>query len=1543
MSTSIDERVVSMKFDNKQFESGVSTSLNSINNLKRGLNFDGATKGLDSISDSAKRVNFDGLASGVDAVRVKFSALQVIAVTALANIANSAIDAGKNLVSSLTIDPIMDGFKEYETQMNAIQTILANTSTKGTTLDEVKDSLSELNTYSDKTIYNFTEMTRNIGTFTAAGVDLKTSTQAIKGIANLAALSGSNSQQASTAMYQLSQALAAGKVNLQDWNSVVNAGMGGAVFQNALKETAKVMGKNVDESQSFRESISDQGGTGWLTSDVLLATLQKFTGDMSESQLAAQGYTEAQIKDIMSMGKTANDAATKVKTFTQLLDTLKEAVGSGWAQTWQTLFGDFDEAKDLFTNISNVLGGMISESSNARNSMLSGWKDLGGRTVLIDALKDAFNNLMDVVNTIGGAFREIFPATTSEQLFSLTQGLKNLIDNFKMSDTTLANLKSTFKGVFAVLDIGKTIFLALADAVGIIIGGVGNLGSSILGVTGSFGEWLTALDKTIKESGIFSSVITTLAYGIRNGFNGIASVITLIVNGIGNLISTVGKKIDFPGFEALHSFLEVLGNRMSSIGNESTTMATTVGGAFVAMGKSIADSKIGEIFKSIWETVSKIGEAIGELVGQMVDNISKSLSSSNFTGLFDAIGAISIGGVVLAVNKFLKSLSEPLEAAKGLFGNVSSVLDSVRGSLESWQQNLKASILLKIALAVGLLAASIVSISLIDSDKLVSSLAAIGTLFGQLLVAMKLYSLIGDFKGSVTKSSVVMLAMSTSILILASAMKKLSELDWNGLAKGIVGLVAISTVLVASAKILSTGSGQMIKGSTAMIAFALAIKVLASACSDLSKLDWNGLAKGLVGVGVLMTELSLFLNNSKFSAKSILTSAGIVLLAEAMKILATACRDFGGLSWSEIGKGLVSVGVLLTELSAFTNLTGNAKNVISTGLALVAIAGAMKILASAMNDFGNMSWESIAKGLVAMAGALTEITLAVNLLPSDMIAKAAALVVVGAALNIIAKALSSMGGMSWEEIAKGLVTLGGALGLLAIGLNAMTGSLAGSAALLVASAALAILAPALTLLGAMSWESIIKGLVDLAATITIFGAAAVLLTPIIPSMIGLAGAMALLGVSMLGIGAGLALVGVGLTGIATGFTLLAGTTAAGATAVVAALGIIITGVAALIPQIMEKIGEGILAFIKVFTDSIPQILQCITTIISAIIDCIVTNIPKIVDGVLQTLSGVLDAIIKWVPTITQQVLDIILAMLKVIADNVPKFITAATDIMVAFIQGISDNLPKIIEAAFNLIITFINGLADGIRNNSSAIADACLNLVTAIVDGIGALSSKFVEAGAYAVKGFIQGLASLPGELAAAAGDLGRSALAAAKKALDIHSPSRKFGELGKYSALGYINMLRKYTDKVADAGSNMGSSAISGMSNAISNISDIMSGGIDSQPVITPVIDLSNIQNGSKQLYSMMSNLDDYNINGSINTVNQTAKSISSRQLLSNPNVETDANTSSQNTDKINKKPINLQLVLQNGKAIAEYIIDDVDNLLGNKNKIVGRMVGGS
>lgn len=1443
MSTTIDERVVEMRFDNKQFESNVQTSLSTLDRLKKSLNLSGAAKGFDEIDSASKKVNMNGLANAVESVRLKFSALEVMAVTALANITNSALNAGKRIVSALTIDPIKTGFQEYETQIGAVQTILANTQHEGTNLQQVNRALDELNTYADKTIYNFTEMTRNIGTFTAAGVNLQTSVDSIKGIANLAAVSGSTSQQASTAMYQLSQALAAGKVSLMDWNSVVNAGMGGKVFQDALVRTSELLGtgaKNaINMYGSFRESLTKGE---WLTTEVLTETLKQFAGAYSEADLIQQGFSESQAKEIAQMAKTAEEAATKVKTFTQLWDTLKESAQSGWTATWEILIGDFEEAKDLLSEVSETIGNVIGEAAQARNDLLSGglssgWKQLlnqgiadeagyiesiqevarksgdafdkmvadsdnfsdalkkglqegvissdtlsdavhnlrdkmtgmsqeerkaagytsemveqiekldegikngsvsmdeftekilkpSGRENLIQSIWNAAKGLMSVIAPIKEAFRDIFPPMTSEQLYAFTEALRNLTERMKLSETTSENLKRTFKGLFAVLDIIKQAVTAVFNAVGSLLGGVGDLGAGILGVTGTFGDWLVKLDEFIKQGDVFNKVLGT-----------IVSVIKTVATAIRDFVKVVAEKIAFPGFELFHSLLERLHTRMSQIGDAAGGMKSSVSSAFEAMGNALANCQFMQLLQAIWDAVKAIAGGIADAMGKVGSSLIDSIRNADFSGVIDLLNGISFGAIAVGITKFVGAIKEQLDSIGSIKESFIGILDSVRGCFEAYQSQLQAGTLLKIASAIAILVASLVALSLIDSAKLSAALGAITVLFADLMASMAVFNKISGQASGVIRSTTAMLAISTSVLILASALKKLGDLDAKQLATGLTGVAGLTATMIVAAKSLGKGGPTIIKGASQMVIFAAAIKVLASACEDLSALDWEGLAKGLVGVGVLLAEVSLFMNTAKFSGQSVTTATGIVILSGAIKILASACEDFAQMNWGEIGRGLTSIGIVLAEIVAFTRLTGNAQHVIATSAALIGIGAAMKILAAAVKDFSAMNWSELAVGLVGMAGALATVTIAVNFMPKNMIAIGTGLIAVSTALLIMASALENMGGMEWNEIAKGLVALGGSLGIMAVGLRAMTGTLSGSAAMLVAASALAILTPVLSILGAMSWTAIVKGLVSLAGAFTVIGVAGAVLTPLVPTILGLSGAMALIGVAVLGLGAGLLAAGTGLSAIAVGFTALAAAGTAGATAVVASLTVIITGIADLIPAIVAKIGEAIVEFCKVIANSAGEIGNAVKEVVLTLVDVLIECVPAIADGALKLIAGVLEALVQYTPQIVDSLFQFLIGVLEGIARNLPGLIQAAVDVLMAFFAGIVDALKGIDTA------TLLQGIV-GIGLLAAIMA--ALSAVAALVPGamVGVLGMGLVIAELALVLAAVGALAQIPG------------------------------------------------------------------------------------------------------------------------------------------------------------------------------------------------------
>lgn len=1468
MSNTIDQKVVEMRFDNGQFNNGIQSSMSFIDRLKQSLNFSGTAKSFGELSNAANGVNMSGLASGVETVHMKFSALQVVAVTALANIANAAINTGTNMVKALTIDPVMQGFSEYETKMNSIQTIMSNTASKGTTMSDVTRVIDELNTYADKTIYNFAEMTRNIGTFTAAGVALDPAAKAIQGIANLAAASGSNANQASTAMYQLSQALASGKVQLMDWNSVVNAGMGGEKFQNALKQTAREHGVAIDDIIAKQGSFRDSLQEGWLTADILNETLNNFTVDgakkYAQSMMDSGKWTQAQADALINEAQAMEDAATKVKTFTQLWSTLKEAAQSGLGKTWEIIVGDFEEAKDLFTNVSNVIGGMINASSDARNNLLQSWKDMGGRAQVIDTIQNAFNGIMQIVNALGAAFREIFPPMTAEKLLGFTAGLKALSENFKLSDENATKLKSAFAGIFAVVDMVGKAFSSLFGVVGPTASILGSLAQVILDIAANIGNWLVGLDKA------------------------------------------------FTGME--------------KVGDGASTMKTKIQEAFKSASDNLANSKFLDGLSAIGDALMKIGGVMASGLGSLVGTMIQGLSNINFDAIVGALGAAGFGAIVAGIIKFVKNLSVPLEAFTGIAESVSGVLDQVRDSLKAYQNQINSKILLTIAVAVGILAASLFLLSGIDGAKLAAGLGAITVMLGELMLALFMFTKIGAIAKGAIRSVALLVGLAIAIAILAGAMKTLADLSWEGIAKGLVGVTVLMAELVIVAKVLSANGGTIVTGAASLILFAIAIKILASAVGDLAGLSWEELTKGLVGVGVLLAGIALFCNNAKFTASMIAAGAGILLL---------------------------SVG--------------------------------LKILASAVGDLASLSWEGIAKGLVGIGVALAMLAVALNLMPPNMLFIGAGLLVAAVGIKILASALTSLGGLSWEQVAIGLVALGGALAILAIGLYAMTGTIAGSAALLIASVALALLAPSLAILSNLSWEGIAKGLVALAGTFLVFGLAAALLTPVIPSMLLLGAAILVLGVGVAALGAGLFLAGMGIQALAIGFGMLAGMTASGSKAVVDALTTIITGIVTLIPTVATALAEGLVAFSQVIISGAPIIAAAITAVISSLLTSLATIIPQGVQVFFQFITAICEALATYVPIIAQAFLTLILGILQVVATNIPLLIQAGVDIINAFVMGIATAIPQLVNAGFQAIIAFVNGLAEAIRSNTQPMIDAFNNLFSAMAEAgqavlmnsvggfmdagnaimnnglisgissmvgnlvstvLGAIQSaasaaagavgNFFSVGYDMISGMVNGIVSGVGGLIDAAASAASSALNAAKNAVLSNSPSKRFMWLGEDCdegmAIGFYNSARI----VAKAAAKVATGSLNVMSNTISKLGGSIMDGIDSQPTIRPVMDLSGIQNGVKAANSLMGN-NSMNI-ATTARINPTKPPTVNDILGSLDDVVTStvnkvlSGISGESTTMI-EVPINLD-----GKQIAKVTAPYVNNLLGVRTGLAAR-----
>lgn len=1271
MSKEVDERVVEMRFNNALFENKVQQTMRSLTALNEKLMFKGAEKGFEKVSDASEKVKFNALLNALDNLSQKFSAVEVIGVTALMRITNQAVDAGERLVKALSLDPIISGFQEYETQINAVQTILANTSSKGTTLDQVNAALDELNHYADLTIYNFTEMTRNIGTFTAAGVDLNTSVSAIKGIANLAAVSGSTSQQASTAMYQLSQALASGTVKLQDWNSVVNAGMGGQVFQDALKETARVHGIAIDsmikKEGSFRETLSK----GWLTSSILTETLQKFTGDLNEETLKSIGYTDEQIKKIMEMGKTANDAATKVKTFSQLKDTLTEALQSGWTQTWQTIIGDFEEAKELFTRFSDVFSDLINKSSEARNTVLAGglntgWQqlstalgdsadfysqmlekvmlangsisqkqiddagsfvkalqqggvsaeqlqnglkesykqlsvlgalsddalkakkldpaqvrslaksfeevnqkvadgsldldiyskkigELSGREHLIESIWNVFEALEKVVEPVARAWQKIFSPITADQIYNIAKSIDEFTAKLSISDETADKIERTFSGIFAVLNVWKNVLLTVGKVLGEVFNAVSPLAGGFLSITASLGDCLVEMANAVNNSKTFKTTLDGIHWIIGKVSEGMQTFAGVLTD-VSNNVSVV--------FDPLKTLGEWFENFISFITPKL---------------KWLAD-KIGEIFEELGSGASG---AFGNLNGN---------------ALWGFANAGMIAGLIAGIKGFLEAFKDIGSTVKDTIGGVAELLNKLGEAVTAWKNNKNAETLKTISTAVAILAGSLVVLSMVKPERLAASTGAMIALFAELLVALAIYDEIAKKTKKVGKGTSSMVVMAAGVLILTSALKKISEIETEKLLTSVIALGAVMAELVAAQVAISKWAKDGAKHAMSMLAMAAAVRVLAEAVEQLADLGWDGIEKGLIAVAGLLAEVAAFSGLSNFGGLTAGKAVGILILAAALSVLEKSVSAFSKMPVDELQNGIGVLGAILGEIAVFSMLSNPAEHVLSTATALTILSGGLLILSNALANLGGMTLGQIGVALAAAAGGLIEMGVALTLVKGSL-GSATSFLIMSVVLNALVSPLKSLGEMSLEEIGHGLLAVGGALGIFAIAVGTM--SLAGPIVIAV-SAALSLLAGSFALLlGTM---------------------AAVSLMPL--RMEALVVALGTLGSA----------IGVFIAGVIAGLGTAAGSIAIAIAEIIVA---VCNAIAQAVPAIGNALAQLIVAICNVIVQCSEPIGQALFTLGTVVIQTIIDLIAWAWDGggegggIKGALSELLGNIVAW--------------------------------------------------------------------------------------------------------------------------------------------------------------------------------------------------------------------------------------------------------------------------------------------------------------------------
>lgn len=1354
--SSVDDRIVNMKFNNSQFSQGVDKTKRDLTGLEKSVTSMGKAKGMTELGSAA------------DGVKAKFSALQVVGATALATITAKATSAALNLVKKFTIQPLLDGFREYQTGLESVQTIMTNT---GKSVGTVNKYLDELNHFSDQTIYNFGQMAKNIGTFTAAGVDLKTSTSAIKGIANIAAASGASSEKASRAMYQLSQAIAAGKVGLMDWNSVVNADMGGKLFKNSLAQTAVAMGDLSSSAvkvgtdvqimgQSFRNSISAAAGQeSWLTSKVLVTTLAQMDGrfssyrmklegintekqrnnilDKERAKLAKQGvvYTDEEFENMVATADKAFKAATVIKTFPQLLGVVQESIGSMFAQGFEIVMGDFNESKKLWSSVGGEIKKVIDGISMTFLGALNIWSKRGGRDKVLEGLGNIFGSLLKVMKAVAGAWRDVFPksAIPGENvsiLFRLSKAFKFFTKFLVPSKAALEDIRSAVGGVFAVFKIGFAVISgvtrAFANFFAAILQNSGGATGGVLSFAGGIGEAVKAFADFVTQGGKLSNFIAGIGTAAGAALAPFISTISAVVGGLGSL-ATGG------GLAAVQNMIDGIIDALLGLGEAALTGLGAISTPF---------GSLGSFFDDLAEKISGFRDML---------NFSSAIEGGG-------AGAAVAGGLGTMFDKLTAGAQAFVDYIQTAFGSVTDALDTVRSAGSSAGDTMKSSFdsakdsASDMADTVGGAISSKLSGSLdkvADSassvkdetagmyDNVASATTATASASGLAWIMEKLgsaFSVAGD----------IVKTMATGIGdALGWMADKLSNipfpddaLEWATVLNGLLSAALIKRLffskgLFGSIKDTVREVGQAVRESfgeltntlqtmqTAIKAemiknIAIAVALLVASLAVLAYIPAEKMKQGLVGLagafsilGVMMLALSKVNTKMSFS----LVAAGLVGLASAVLILSGAIAILGSMSPETLSQGLEGLAKTMAIITVATMaLAKNSAAMAGVGAGMVGMAVALNIMVGAIAMLGNLDPATLSQGITAVAKTLAAMTismLALSAVGPRIMGSAAAMILMATALNIITLAIATLGALPADVIQQGLdavsyALLGMTASLLALAI-AGPSTMAAGAALLMLAGAMAILIPMLILIGSVPFDVVSQGLYAMAAGFAILLISGLLAMSIIPGLQALALVIGAIGFAMLA-------TGVGFLAFATGLSILVALGAAGIAIMTAAIGAFIL----LLPNIAIQMAAAFVTFIQAIALAAPKIRKAFTTIFVNIIGTIRDAIPEVKNLFKDLIEAGLEVIALYMSRYVLLGVEIVLAILEGLAENIPKMIDAAYEIAYAFIDGMGERAVDLANAGADALIEMLNGLSDAIETKGPQIREAMGNLAKAL-------------------------------------------------------------------------------------------------------------------------------------------------------------------------------------------------------------------------------------
>ena len=980
----VDKRVVQMDFDNKKFEKNVKQSTESLNTLKASLNFDGVSKSIDQVT-------------------VKINRMEYIAAAAITNITNRVINFGIQMVKSLSIDNIAAGWTKFGQKTVSIATLMAQTlKVNGKELTDTVEKLSTVNGlmeklvwFSDETSYSFTDMVDNAGKFIAAGLDLDVSVKAMEGIATWAAISGQNASTASRAMYQLSQAMGKGKIQLIDWKSIQTANMDTAQFRQNVLETAVAMGQLTKEGEKFvtktgkkftQSQFTEQLNSGWFTSDVLTKTLEKYSSAADEIYKIAEkeGLTASEVIEkygntLDEFGVKAFKAAQEARTLSDALNSVKDAVASKWMTTSELIFGDKDEAVKLWTDLANELYEVFAESGNFRNEILKVWKSLEGRKDLFEKGgpdQGAFWNIYDAIialkQVIKDAWDTIFPISQMEDesdkaqeigngIKVLTLRFKEFTKTLKLSEANSLRLKKVFDGVFSVLkglltlvksarfiidpivDVLKQLATKILDKIIMLSGKIKINSEGLLKVSDKIHDGLVKLfDDLSNILGSFGKVLSSLFNKIVDFFKK-----AQLLNKVKTIFANLGNQI-----KKLTPFIEKIKEQFADLGEK---IKSAVNAIINSLKSLIEKTNTKSLSKKLVKPMNAAMLGLKKSVESIGDSSSIDQKTSFFSAmkeLFSSIyelltGILSIGSaIVLLIAKTIKVIAQALKMLGD--GLVSLINGNIK--LEGWQKSLllTAGIIAGIAALIAIIGKMAYNVFYTVAS-IIAPWGAIADSISGLIDKIGLQFIVNFVKAF----SDAIVKISVSLLVIATI-----NPDRLWPAVGVVGAVTVILAALVAGMIFVLKQMNKVQQTT-----ALALIPMQQTKSNIEKIVDS--ARDLISEAkILLAANSIAMILHSFGAAMIQVSLALYILA---KIEPTRM-------WEGVGVMSVVTAIVLA-LSQFSRKAQNGiKNTGFIILELLALSAVIKSMGKILNSFKNITSEQLHNlevifvGLVAFLG-----------------------------------------------------------------------------------------------------------------------------------------------------------------------------------------------------------------------------------------------------------------------------------------------------------------------------------------------------------------------------------------------------------------------------------------------------------------------------------------------------------------------------------------------------------------------------------------------